>query len=152
MCRERTIERKVMSNMGIPRVKVVNPNESWCGTECYIDGNKVNNVKSVDFRVAVDEVPTFTFETIGLPEIDMGGDIQFSFTPETVQQAAVVLRNELSKRGELYDCFLASMKSAIDDDFWNTRETCGNELDIGQADFDEAAELMLNRLIGLEEK
>ena len=138
--------------MAIPRVKIVNPNESWMGTECYIDGKKIQNVRSVDFRVAVDDVPQFTFKTLGLPEIDMTGDIQFSFTPETVQQAAVVLRNELSKRGVLYDSFLASMRSAIDDDFWNTRETCGNELDIGEDDFNEAAELMLNRLIGLEEK
>lgn len=138
--------------MAIPRVKVVNSNESWMGTEYYIDGKKISNVRSVDFRVAVDEVPQFTFETLGLPEIDMAGDVQFSFTPETVQQAAVVLRNELSKRGDLYNVFLASMRSAIDDDFWNTRETCGNELDICKADFDEAAELMLNRLIGLEEK
>lgn len=138
--------------MARPRVKVVNPNESWLGTEYFIDGNKVNNVKSVDFRVAVDEVPQFTFETLGLPDIDMYGDIQFSFTPETVQHAAVVLRNELSKRGDLYDVFLSSMRSAIDDNFRNGNETCGDALDIGQADFDEVAKLMLNRLIGLEEK
>lgn len=138
--------------MAIPRVKVVNPNESWRGTECYIDGKKIPNVRSVDFRVAVDEVPQFTFETLGFPEIDMHGTVQFGFTPETVQQAAAVLRNELLKRGVLYDSFLASMRSAIDDDFWNSRETCGNELDIGQTDFDEVAKLMLNRLIGLEDK
>lgn len=138
--------------MEIQRIKVVNPNEGWLGTEYYIDGKKISNVRSADFRVAVDEVPHFTFETLGLPDIDMPGDVQFSFTPETVQQAAVVLRNELSKRGDLYYVFLASMRSAIDDDFWNTRETCGNDLDIGKDDFNEAAELMLNRLIGLEEK
>ena len=138
--------------MALPRVKVVNPNEGWMGTESYIDGKKIPNVRSVDFRVAVDKVPHFTFETLGLPEIDMAGDIQFSFTPETVQQAAVVLRNELSKRGDLYDVFLESMRSTIDDDFWNTRETCGNDIDIGEDDFNEAAGLMLSRLIGLEEK
>ena len=137
--------------MALPRVKVVNPNESWRGTECCIDGKKISNVRSVDFRVAVDEVPHFTFETLGLPEIDMHGDIQFSFTPETVQQAAVVLRNELSKRGDLYDVFLESMRSTIDDDFWNSRETCGNDFDIGEDDFHEVAELMLNRLVGLED-
>ena len=137
--------------MAIPRVKVVNPNESWLGTEYFIDGKKISNVRSVDFRVAVDEVPQFTFETLGLPEIDMAGDIQFNFTPETVQQSAVVLRNELSKRGDLYDVFLASMRSAIDDNFRNGNEACGDALDIGQADFDEVAKLMLNRLIGLEE-
>ena len=139
--------------MAIPRVKIVNPEEKgWFGTECYIDGNKIYDVRSVDFRVAVDEVTRFTFETLGIPEIDMAGDIQFRFTPETVQQAAVVLRNELSKRGDLYDVFLSSMRSAIDDNFRNGNETCGDALDIGQADFDEVAKLMLNRLIGLEEK
>lgn len=75
----------------IPKVKVVNPNGDWRGTECCIDDKKIKNVKSVDFRVAVDEIPKFTFETIGLPDIDMSGDIRFRFTPETVQQAVIVL-------------------------------------------------------------
>lgn len=101
--------------MAIPRVKVVNSNESWRGTECYIDGNKVNNVKSVDFRVAVDEVPQFTFETLGLPEIDMHGDVQFRFTPETVQQAAVVLQNEFKKNSEIMDALIESIESSIND-------------------------------------
>lgn len=85
----------------IPRVKVINPTEGWLGTEYYIDGKKIKNVKSVDFRVAVDEIPHFTFETIGLPDIDMSGDIRFKFTPETVQQAVIVLRNELLTKGTL---------------------------------------------------
>lgn len=137
--------------MNLQRVKVVNQNNSRVGTECYIGENKVKNVRSVDLRVAVDEVPQFTFETMGMPDIDMFGDVRFSFTPETVQQAAIILRNELLKRGDLYNSFLLSMRSAIGDDFWNARETCGNELDIGEDDFNEAAELMLNRIIGLED-
>lgn len=135
----------------IPRVKVVNPNEGWMGTEYYIDGKKIERVKSVDFRVAVDEVPQFTFETMGLPEIDMSGDIRFKFTPETVQQASAVLRNELMTRGELYHVFLKSMLSALGDSFWDSRDRNGNDLDLGEEDFKEAAVLMLNRLIGIEE-
>jgi hypothetical protein len=123
----------------IPRVKVVNPNEGWMGTEYYIDGKKIENVKSVDFRVAVDEVPHFTFETMGLPDIDMSGDIRFKFTPETVQQASVVLRNELMTRGRLYHIFLESMLSALDDKFWDSRDKNGNDLDLGEEDFKEAA-------------
>jgi hypothetical protein len=138
--------------MGRPRVKVVNSNESWMGTECYIDGKKINNVKSVDFRVAVDEFPQFTFETLGMPDIDMPGDIRFRFTPQTVQQAVVVLRNELISNRYLRGTFLTSMLSALDDDFWNSRETAGDQLDIGYDDFKEAAELMLNRLIGIEKE
>lgn len=120
------------------------------GTEYYIDGKKIKNVKIVDFRVAVDEIPQFTFETMGLPDIDMSGDIRFKFTPETVQQASVVLRNELMTRGGLYHIFLGSMLSALDDSFWNSRDRNGNDLDIGEEDFKEAAALMLNRLIGIE--
>ncbi len=134
----------------IPRVKVVNPNENWMGTECYIDGKKIKNVKSVDFRVAVDEIPHFTFETMGLPDIDMSGDIRFKFTPETVQQAVIVLRNELLTKGTLYNCFLESMLSALDKKFWDSRDRNGNDLDLGEEDFKEAAVLMLNRLIGIE--
>ena len=134
----------------IPRVKVVNPNGDWCGTECYIDDKTIKNVKSVDFRVAVDEDPQFTFETMGLPDIDMSGDIRFKFTPKTVQQASAVLRNELMTRGGLYHIFLGSMLSALDDSFWDSRDRNGNELDLGEEDFKEAAALMLNRLIGIE--
>ena len=122
------------------------------GTEYYIDGKKIKNVKSVDFRVAVDEVPQFTFETMGLPDIDMSGDIRFRFIPETVQQASIVLRNELIANKDLRGTFLTSMLSALDDDFWNSRETDWDQLDIGYDDFKEAAELMLNRLIGIEKE
>ena len=136
----------------IPRVKVVNTNGYWRGTECYIDDKKIKNVKSVDFRVAVDEVPQFTFETMGLPDIDMSGDIRFRFIPKTVQQASIVLRNELIANKDLRGTFLTSMLSALDDDFWNSRETALDQLDIGYDDFKEAAELMLNRLIGIEKE
>lgn len=134
----------------IPRVKVINPTEGWLGTEYYIDGKKIKNVKSVDFRVVVDEIPHFTFETIGLPDIDMSGDIRFKFTPETVQQAVIVLRNGLLTKGTLYNGFLESMLSALDDKFWDSRDRNGNDLDLGEEDFEEAAVLMLNRLIGIE--
>ena len=101
--------------MAIPRVKVVNPNESWLGTEYFIDGKKIPNVRSVDFRVAVDEVPQFTFETLGLPDIDMHGYVQFRFAPETVQQAAVVLQNEFKKNSEIMDALIESIESSIND-------------------------------------
>lgn len=138
--------------MGCSRVKVVNPNEDWMGTECYIDGKKIKRVKSINFLVAVDEIPQFTFETMGLLEIDMSGNIRFQFTPETVQQAVAVLQNELIANRDLRITFLKSMLSALDDNFWNSRETTGDQLDIGYDDFREAAELMLNRLIGIEKE
>ena len=123
--------------MALPRVKVVNPNESWMGTTYYIDGKKIQNVRSVDFRVAVDEAPQFTFETIGLPEIDMPGDVQFSFTPETVQQAAVVLMNEFKTNFESMDALISSIESAIDD----APETISRH---------ELSKLIAKRIVGVE--
>lgn len=137
--------------MDLQRVRIVSDNDSL-RTRCFVGENELHGVRGVDFKQTAGEVPQFEFDVFGLPDIEAFGDVQFSFTPETVQQAAVVLRNELLKRGVLYDSFLASMRSAIDGEFWNTRETCGNDLDIGKDDFNEAIELMLNRLIGLEEK
>ena len=122
--------------MAIPRVKVVNPNESWRGTECYIDEKKIPNVRSVDFHVALDEVPQFTFETLGLPEIDMPGDVQFGFTPETVQQAAVVLQNEfqnnMASRFALYD----SVRSVLDENDIDKSITKMLAVEIGNRIFD----------------
>ena len=99
--------------MAIPRVKVVNPNESWLGTEYFIDGKKISNVRSVDFRVAVDELPQFTFETLGLPEIDMAGNVKFSFTPQTVNEASKVLKHEFETNNESMNTLVNSIESAI---------------------------------------
>ena len=126
--------------MAIPRVKVVNPNEGWLGTECYIDGKKILNVRSADFRVAVDEVPTFTFETLGLPEIDMPGTVQFSFTPETVQQAAVVLKHEFETNEKYRFALYDSVRSVLD------------ESDIERPLINMLAVKIGNRIIGLEDK
>lgn len=99
----------------LQRVKVVNPGDDWIGTQYYINDKKIKHVKSVDFRVAVDEVPTFTFETMGLPDIDMSGDIRFSFTTETVTDAVKVIRNELLKHGEFYSGFWKSIASSVEE-------------------------------------
>ena len=58
---------------------------------------------------------------------------------------------DVYKRQELYQVFLKSMLSSLDDKFWNSRSKSGHELDLGEEDFKEAAALMLNRLIGIEE-
>lgn len=97
----------------IPIIKVVNEKEGWLGTKYYINGQKINKVKAVDFHVAVDEIPTFDFEMMGFPEIDMSGDIRFSFTPKTVEEAVSVLRNELLKHGDIYNGFRDSIQSVL---------------------------------------
>ena len=106
-----------------PRVKVVNSNDGWIGTEYYIDGKKIDEVKSVDFRVAVDEAPSFTFETFGLPDIEMSAIPKFNFTPQTVQEATKVLQNEFrtnpASQKALVDSIASVLKEIPDkEEFW----------------------------------
>lgn len=120
------------------RVKVNNPKDDWLGTEYYINGQKINNVRSVDFRVAVDEIPVFQFETMGLPDIDMSGAaVLFSFAPETVQEAAVVLRNEFMSNPESRKALISSIASAL--------KEMPEEVEL-----DDAAKLIANRIVDIE--
>ena len=119
------------------RVKVVNTNNGWLGTEYYINDQKINNVRSVDFRVAVDEIPIFQFETMGMPDIDMDGDVRFNFSPETVQEAAVVLRHEFTNNMDSRQALIASIESVL-------HEECSEYL------LHSLAEKIANRIVDSE--
>lgn len=99
----------------MPVVKIINPSPyDWRGTQCFIDGNKVPRVKSVDFHVSVDEVPIFNFELMAEPDIEMECLAQISFTSQSITDAISVLRHELLQHGEIYHGFKASLKSALE--------------------------------------
>lgn len=124
-----------MEDFIFPRVKVVSPENNFLGTKDYIDDKLVEKVTGIDFHIEVNEIPYFTFNIIGLPDIDSVGNINFAFTPQTVQEAVIVLRNELLKHGDLYDGFMASIRSAI--------KEMENKI------YDkELSESILNRIIG----
>ena len=96
-------------------VKIVNPNPyDWRGTQYFIDEHKVPRVKSVDFHVSVDEVPTFNFEMMGRPDIEMECLAQISVSSQSITDAISVLRHELLQHGEIYHGFKASLKSALE--------------------------------------
>lgn len=126
-----------MEQVDLPKVKVINPGEGCIGTECYINGQKIMRVKSVDFHVGVNEIPEFDFEMYGITDIDMFGDIRFSFTPKTVEDSVKVLRNELMKHEDVYNGFKASIITAI--------KEIDNDIYIN-----ELAEDILKRIMGDE--
>ena len=127
----------------MPVVRIVNPNPyGWKGTQCFIDGNKVPRVKSVDFHVAVDEIPTFNFELMAEPDIEMECLAQISFTSQSITDAISVLRNELLQHGEIYRGFKASLKSALER---------YNYFGLPFEPEEEIAEKILNFMIGEEQ-
>lgn len=111
------------------------------GTQRFIDGHEVPRVKSVDFHVAVDELPTFVFEMVAEPDIEMECLAQISFTSQSITDAVSVLRHELLQHGEIYRGFKASLKSALE-----RYNYCGLPFDPEE----EIADKILNFMIGEE--
>lgn len=127
----------------MPVVKIINPSPyDWRRTQYFIDGNKVPRVKSVDFHVAVYEVPTFVFEMMAEPDIEVECLAQISFTSQSITDAISVLRHELLQHGEIYRGFKASLKSALE-----RYNYCGLPFEPEE----EIAEKILNFMIGEEQ-
>lgn len=99
--------------MGVSRVQIKGLDDGCHGTEYSIDGVKVPHVRSANFRVAFDEVPAFTFETLGEPDIDMLGDVRFSFKPENLSEACFIISEELKKHGDFYNAFVESVHGVL---------------------------------------
>lgn len=125
-----------MSDFSVPKVKIINPvGSGWMGTQCFINGTEINRVRSADFHVAVDELPTSVFELMDLPDIEMESEVKFSYTPQSVEDAVRILRHELLTHGEVYNGFKASLKTAIEKyctcglPFEPEEETAGKILD-----------------------
>lgn len=126
----------------MPVVKIINPSPyNWMGAQYFIDGHEVPRVKSVDFHVAVDELPTFVFEMMAEPDIEMECLAQISFTSQSITDAISVLRHELLQHGEIYRGFKASLKSALE-----RYNYCGLPFEPEE----EIADKILNFMIGEE--
>ena len=105
----------------------------------FVDGEEIHYVAAVNINVEAGCVPECTATIIpqGV-EFDGQADVKYDFTPETVQQAVVVLRNELLKHGDFYDAFRASVMSAADYQFCRPDgATC-----------DELVDEIMRRIIG----
>lgn len=99
----------------MPRVKIKNDNYGRIGTHFYIDEKELDHVIGVDFTVDTETTPEFIFYMKGIPDIDIIGDMHIDFTPHAVTESCNVVLNELKKKGSFYKGFLASIKSAIDE-------------------------------------
>lgn len=97
------------------KVKIYNPEgEGVFGTKCEIDGKEIGGVRRAYFHVSVnEEVPCFTFETYGIPDIEMNGDVHFQFTPKTVQEAAAVICKEFHPRSDYFKATVASVEERL---------------------------------------
>ena len=105
----------------------------------FLGDKKLERVRKITFNQSADTVPCFTFETIGLPDIEIdNADIRFRFTPETIEDATKVIRHSFSSDKVLYDAFVSSIASAL------------KEIPAGTGLYD-VAKTVADRVIGKEE-
>lgn len=98
----------IMERDDMKKVEIKNRNEAWLGTKCIVDGRSIPNVRSVDFHFGVEEVPEFTFNTNGIPDIDVMAYVKIDPSPRNLQEACQIITNEIHKHGEFYNAFVAS--------------------------------------------
>lgn len=108
-------------------------------SKVIVDNKEIHGVKAVDFKCSVDEVPQFTLEMFGLPDIDMSGQVLFGFTPKTVEDAAKVLQHEFKTNPESRKAFEKSIESVLKELPANEETWCS-----------DLAESIANRIIGIE--
>ena len=121
----------------MPKIEFIREEEN-SPEKLLIDGIEVKGWKTLKPSSHCSEDDPLIIEVSDFPDFYASyyRNVEFSFTPQTVREACIVLKNELEKSNSpVRAAFKASIKSAID-------ETPN------YTDMDKLAELILERIIG----
>lgn len=120
------------------KLKIYTDNyKSFMPTHVEIGNNEIHEVTGIEYKQYAGEIPQCTIQTNCIPDIDILADIQFQFSPQTVQEATKVLRHNLLADIDIYNAFLASIESAL------------KELP-EETDLEDVAKAIADRIIGEE--
>ena len=123
----------------MPKIEFIREEEN-SPEKLLIDGMEVKGWKSLKPFPRRSEDDPLIIEVSDFPDFYASyyGNVECSFTPQTVREACIVLKNELEKpNSPVRAAFKASIKSAIDEA-------------PNYTDMDKLAEMILKRLIGEE--
>ena len=123
----------------LPRVKIITDDDKFQRTRCYIDDVEVKLIIGIQSVIEPGQAPIFIIETVGMPDIDMQGQVFFQFTPQTIEHAAEVIRHEFKTHPESHKALVSSIESVL-------KELPEN----GETWTFEIAEMIANRIIGIE--
>lgn len=80
-----------------------------------VNGREIQRVNHIDFNFDVSEVPQVNVGIVGGLDFEGMADIHFDYSPYTVKESCKILRDELIKRGDLYNAFVSSINSVLMD-------------------------------------
>ena len=99
----------------LANVKIDQNTEKRLYFRVYKDGQEITRVRHIDANFDVDEIPTVNVEIVGGLDFEGMADIHFDYSPYTVKEACKILRDELLKNVELYNGFVSSIQTAIEE-------------------------------------
>lgn len=113
--------------------------DNTIATRVFVGDNHIKGVTRVVFEQSAMEIPSFTFETDGYPNIEIdNADICFRFTPEAITDAVKVICHTYANEKDFRNAFVASIASAL------------KEVPTGTGIYD-AAQAVADRIIEREE-
>lgn len=81
----------------------------------FVNGEKLKRVNHIDFNIDVDEAPQVNVGIVGGCDFEGMADVHFDYSPYTVKEACKILREEIMKHSDLYDGFISSIQTAIEE-------------------------------------
>ena len=80
-----------------------------------VNGREIQRVNHIDFNFDVSEVPQVNVGIVGGFDFEGMADIHFDYSPYPLKESCKILRDELIKRGDLYNAFVSSINSVLMD-------------------------------------
>ena len=126
-----------MENKMFHHIKVTAPENDRKRETVELDGKPIRCV-SLDYHYDVDSAPCAKIEVSGTENLDIHeSGIVLDISPENLQDAVLIVLDELLKHSDLYNGFLASIMSVLNEK-WN-----------GETN-EQIAEKILKRITGEE--
>lgn len=99
----------------LANVKIEQDKENKHIHRVFIDGEKLKRVNHIDLNIDVAEAPQVNVGIVGGCDFEGMADVHFDYSPYTVKEACKILREELLKNVELYNGFVSSIQTAIEE-------------------------------------
>ena len=122
----------------LANVKIEQDKQNEMIHRVFVNGEKLKRVNHIDLNIDVDEAPQVNVGIVGGCDFEGMADVHFDYSPYTVKEACKILREEIMKRNDLFDGFVSSIQTAIEEapNYIKNREL---------------AERILKRIIGEEQ-
>ena len=99
----------------LANVKIEQDKQNEMIHRVFVNGEKLKRVNHIDLNIDVAEAPQVNVGIVGGCDFEGMADVHFDYSPYTVKEACKILREEIMKRNDLFDGFVSSIQTAIEE-------------------------------------